>query len=116
MTISEIKAAVDNLPRQPSGKRSIPIALRQEIARQYQASQMTAPDFARAIGLAASTIHYYRHATRKRAKRTPAKVAGFEQVRVSAYGGANWVVRGPNGLYAECETLEKISQLWRSLC
>lgn len=116
MTISEIKSAVDALPRQPSGKRSIPIGLRQEITRQYQASQMTAPNFARAIGLATSTIHYYRHASPKRAKMPPAKAEGFKQVKVRVDGGANWVVRGPNGLYVECETLEKISQLWRSLC
>lgn len=115
MTISEIKAAVDNLPRQPSGKRSIPIALRQEITRQYQASQMTTPRYAEAIGLATSTIHYYRHSTPRVARRPPAKVQGFKQVRVRE-DVASWVIRGPNGLCVECETLEKVSQLWRSLC
>jgi hypothetical protein len=116
MTISEIKAAVENLPRQPSGKKSIPISLRQEITKQYQARQTSAPDFAKAIGLSTSTIHYYRHATPSVAKRPPAKMQGFKQVRVREDGGASWVVRGPNGLCVECETLEKVSQLWRSLC
>ena len=116
MTISEIKAAVENLPRQPNGKRSIPMELRQEITSQYQASQMTAPKFARAIGLATSTIHYYSHAKPRVGKRPAAKVQAFKQVKVREDGGGRWVVRGPNGLYVECETLEKISQLWRALC
>lgn len=116
MTISEIKTALDNLPRKSNGKRSIPIELRREIVRQLPSSQLTKPQFAEAVGLATSTIHYYCQVRSGMAKKKKTQtVQGFRQVKVQEER-TKWVIKGPNGLYMESETLEKVSQLWRALC